>query len=759
MLTDDRLGPIPCPATTLAPGLSMTCTAGPSPAELGPYENLATVTGHDPVLDTTVVDSDTGHYLGFETPSITLQKSTNGVDADTTPGPYVPIGGRVSWTYLITNTGNVPLFWTITDDRGVPIACPRLGFIAPGGTINCFSNGIAEPGQYANIAEVRGTSPSGQVVTATDPSHYFGVAGAIELEKLINGQDVVAPPGPFIPVGAQIVWTYRVTNTGNSPLTDVTVEDLRGVVVSCPQDALLAGETMDCTASDTAIAEEYTDIAVARGTTPDGSGVQDVDASHYFGAEPGVNIEKSTNGLDADDPPGPFIPAGGAVTWQYVVTNSGNTALSDVAIVDDRGVVVSCPQTTLAVGAQMTCSASGLAVEGQYVNTATVTATDANGEDVTSSESSHSFGFVSGIDVEKSTNGDDADDAPGVVIPVGDQVTWTYAVTTAGNVAVRQVVLVDDQGVVPTFTGGDVDGDSQLDPTETWTYEATGTAQAGQYRNVATVTGLDVLERAVQDSDPSHHLGGAPSITVQKTPDDAIVDAGAPHTFTMEVTNDGNIDLTGVVVSDPLAPDCSRQLGSLAAGASTTYDCTLARVDAAVVNVVTTRGTPPFGPDVVDQDEARVSPRTQPPPTAAVIGDLVWEDNNENKVQDPGEPGIPGARVVVTDVVTGVAHGFTTDGQGMYRAVVVPGTYRIAVDLESVGSRLTTAAAYRFPIAAGEERLDADFGIVDDEAGSGLLPGTGLVVGGLVVLGLALAAGGAALVALRRTALRRATIR
>jgi len=37
------------------------------------------------------------------------------------------------------------------------------------------------------------------------------------------------------------------------------------------------------------------------------------------------------------------------------VTNTGDVDLTDVEVVDDQGVTVTCPATTLAVGATMTC--------------------------------------------------------------------------------------------------------------------------------------------------------------------------------------------------------------------------------------------------------------------------------------------------------------------------------------------------------------------------------------------------------------------
>jgi hypothetical protein len=104
-----------------------------------------------------------------------------------------------------------------------------------------------------------------------------------------------------------------------------------------------------------------------------------------------VDIEKSTNGEDADQAPGPTIPIGSPVTWRYVVTNTGTVPLTDILVVDDRGVTVSCPGTTLAVGQSMTCTGTGVAAAGQYRNVGTVTAQSIAGP-VTASDASHYLG-------------------------------------------------------------------------------------------------------------------------------------------------------------------------------------------------------------------------------------------------------------------------------------------------------------------------------------------------------------------------------
>ena len=41
-----------------------------------------------------------------------MVKLANGPDTDTPPGPHVPVGSTVTFTYVVTNTGNVPLWPT-----------------------------------------------------------------------------------------------------------------------------------------------------------------------------------------------------------------------------------------------------------------------------------------------------------------------------------------------------------------------------------------------------------------------------------------------------------------------------------------------------------------------------------------------------------------------------------------------------------------------------------------------------------------------
>jgi hypothetical protein len=358
-------------------------------------QNISTAAG---AVVTVVYD-----YIPSE-PGIDIEKATNGEDADTPTGPQIPVGDPVTWTYLVTNTGNVDLTdVTVTDDQGVTVTCPH-DTLAVGDTMTCTANGTAQVGQYANLGTATATAPDGAAVADDDPSHYYGKVPTgdepgIDIEKATNGEDADTPTGPQIPVGDPVTWTYLVTNTGNVDLTDVTVTDDQGVTVTCPHDTLAVGDTMTCTANGTAQVGQYANLGTATATAPDGAAVADDDPSHYYGKvptgdEPGIDIEKATNGEDADTPTGPQIPVGDPVTWTYLVTNTGNVPLTGVTVGDNHRVDISCPHDTLAVGESMTCTASGTARLGQYANLGTATATAPDGAAVADDDPSHYYGYL-----------------------------------------------------------------------------------------------------------------------------------------------------------------------------------------------------------------------------------------------------------------------------------------------------------------------------------------------------------------------------
>jgi uncharacterized repeat protein (TIGR01451 family) len=80
-------------------------------------------------------------------------------------------------------------------------------------------------------------------------------------------------------------------------------------------------------------------------------------------------VSKTVNGHEEGTAPGLTLYIGDPITWEYLVQNTGNVALTDVSVSDDKETV-NCPKTTLAAGEAMTCTASGTATLGEYVNKA-----------------------------------------------------------------------------------------------------------------------------------------------------------------------------------------------------------------------------------------------------------------------------------------------------------------------------------------------------------------------------------------------------
>jgi len=127
------------------------------------------------------------------------------------------------------------------------------------------------------------------------------------------------------------------------------------------------------------------------------------------------------------------------------------------------------------------------------------------------------------ITIVKMTNGTNNNSPTGPHIPVGDTVTWTYIVTNPGSVNLTNIVVIDDNGTpgnpgddfnpIPVdvspadgYNDGDLNTDNKLDLTETWLYQASGPAAAGQYANTATATG-NSDGFVVSDTDPDHYFG------------------------------------------------------------------------------------------------------------------------------------------------------------------------------------------------------------------------------------------------------------
>lgn len=318
--------------------------------------------------------------------NIVIEKATNGVDADFEPGPSIPENSKVTWTYRVTNNGDERLTnIVVLDDPQGPVAC-EFTSLDPQTFTDCGPlSGPAVLGQYSNTATVTAETDTGESVTESDPSHYFGISGdaqqiAIDVQKMTNGEDADSPTGPILLAAADpgpetVTWTYFVTNHSDPSLevfiTSAEDKDVNMVTtdIICPVEALPIGQPVECTSvSDTVMPGQYSNLftveAAANGETVTGS-----DRSHYFGALPEISLTKLTDGEDA-----PALVPGCEVTWSYEIENSGNVELEGIELMDDMEGEIACPSSELDAGDAMTCIRTGTVGDVEYENEATVSA-------------------------------------------------------------------------------------------------------------------------------------------------------------------------------------------------------------------------------------------------------------------------------------------------------------------------------------------------------------------------------------------------
>lgn len=603
-VTDSAGVVVSCPGTTLEPGDSMTCSAQ-GVAQACQYANTARALGKPPLGDPVYSDA-VSHYYGQEQGAILLKSYINGNDANTLPGLVLKAGDPMHWSYTVTNTGNVKLLAVLlADQHGSSITCTK-GELKAGETMTCGADGTAVVGSHTFMATVRGNPGCGPAVSASDPTNYtVPTTSGLKIQKLTNGDDANAAPGPKLLVGSPVAWTYVVTNTGNVRLTNVRVTDDKGVAVACPKAVLDPGQSMTCTGSGKAVAGQYQNVGIATGTPPSGPDATASDPSHYFGWWPAIGLEKLVNGFEADTKPGPYIVVGSPVLWTYVVTNTGDTALQQIKVVDDQGVTVTCPKAALQPAESMTCTASGTAVAGQYSNLGTVTGSPEGGTPVViASDPANYFGYKPAIAIVKKVNGQDANNPPGAMVLTGSTVAWTYQVTNTGDTQLSAVGVTDDHGVAVSCPK------TVLAAGESMTCTASGKAVSGQYCNTGTASGAPSGGTAVTASDAACYFGFSPAIKIKKLTNGEDADTAPGPTlkvgnqvlWTYIVTNIGDVALSAVKVTDDkgVAVTCPKTV--LQAGESMTCTAAGKAVKGQYSNIGTAVGTPANAPDVTASD-------------------------------------------------------------------------------------------------------------------------------------------------------------
>jgi uncharacterized repeat protein (TIGR01451 family) len=533
-VTDDKVGGVTCPASTLPPGASEDCTADEayvvtqSDVDHGSVDNTATAHGTPPGSDVprTSQPSSTSTPTTTPAPALTVVKSADPSDADS----YNP-GQVITYNFAVTNTGNVTV-------HGIHIVESAFTGTDPLPDATCPSATLDPGAQEVCTTTYTLTSQDVDNSSVTNTAHAEGTSQGSDKPVTSDGSTVTIPetPAPGITIvksanpstvtraGQTVTYSFLVTNTGNVTLTGVAVNELTFSGTGdlpqpdCPTTTLVAGQVETCTATYTVTQDDVdagsvTNRADVTATPPNGAPsllVESNEVTVDIPASPALSIVKTADVQAA--------AVGEKITYRFTVTNTGNVTITDPQVSDTGFTGTgSAPNPVCPVGpieldpAQVeTCTAIYTVTQedvdaGSISNQATVTGTPPHGDPVapiTSEPVVVPTNPHAALSLVKTASSQQ-------VTQIGQVVTYRFAVTNSGNVTIKDPSVKEGTftghgtlSAVKCPTADTLAPGEEMDCTATYTVVAADLASNGTLSNTATVTGSTTGGDPVS-SDPS----------------------------------------------------------------------------------------------------------------------------------------------------------------------------------------------------------------------------------------------------------------
>jgi uncharacterized repeat protein (TIGR01451 family) len=486
------------------------------------------------------------------------------------------IGDIITYTYNVTNEGNVNLTGIqVTDSQGIALT---------------FNGGDANGDGYLNLSEIWKYTATYKV-TEGDVCEDITNTATVTADSVCPGGDPLSDTSDlvaittyydaaimvekqadldFAAVGDVVTYTYNVTNEGDVNLTGIAISDSRGLIPvfdggDLNNDGYLnLSEIWNYTATYKVTEEDICeDITNTATVTADPICVDDNEVTDTSDPvtvqtdyDAAISIDKKANRASAT--------VGDIITYTYNVTNEGNINLTGIQVTDSRGLAMTFDggdangDGYLNLSEIWNYTATYKVTEEDIcediTNTAAVTADPVCIDDSEVTDTSDlvtvQIDYDAAIMVEKQADLTSA--------TVGDVITYTYNVTNEGNVNLTGIALSDSRGLIPAFDGGDTDGNGYLNLSEIWNYTATYTVTEDDIcediTNTATATAYPVCPDGDPLSDTSDPVTVQTdydaAIMVEKQADLTSATVGDVITYTYNVTNEGNINLTGIDVLD-----------------------------------------------------------------------------------------------------------------------------------------------------------------------------------------------------------------
>jgi len=551
-------------------------------------------------------------------PALTLVKS-----ADKTS--YSEVGETIEYSYLLKNTGNVPLYppYAVKDNK-VSVTCSVTSPLAPNDTATCTASHITnqddvDAGSIVNnaTAEAYDAETGGQLVTSNQDTKKVNGPVANRTLSLVKS----ANPVSYSAEGDKITYGYLLKNTGKVTLYEPYGVDDDKVSVLCPNIPvkLAPNETVTCT-----VDYYVTDADVEAGSIVNHATATAMDAL-MNGGEVTSNRDRVTvrtaTAIALVKGATETVLTGGSLTYTLTLTNSGTQPSDTSLVVQDllptgvtygsatRGTNVDTVACT-AADQLLTCrlaltqplAAAGPGTAPSATFTLNTTAPASAG-----SITNYASARVDGTSAEPGDPGSTCPmqtvcaSAPTTVyapptvvksfnpaaIPVGGTSVLTITVTNPNSVELTGVSIGDSyagtlvnnaagsvactDGGSATRSGGEDKGTTvgftsgALMPgkTCTITQSVTATRTTANTTDAPTATGPVTLTGVAASATLTVY--SPPAVTKSFSP--ATIPVGGTATMTITVTNPNAVDLTGVSISDSYA-------GTLVNNAAGSVACT-----------------------------------------------------------------------------------------------------------------------------------------------------------------------------------------
>jgi len=313
----------------------------------------------------------------------------------------VPVGGQVTYTYTIVNTGNVSLNGLALSDDKIGAVTPSKATLASGeSTTATATYTVLErdlPGPLTNIVNVTATDSQNQPVTGTATATVaLTYTTKLDVAKQASTNSAA--------VGSTITYTYTISNSGSVTINGLAVNDDRLGAIALASNTLAPGANVTVTATHLVVEADLPG-PITNKVTVTGTDSQNNPASATATATvtltytSSISLEKTATSSSALWIAGGGAKIGDDIVYTYVVSNTGTTNVSGIVVTDDKLGQITLDRTTVAPGERATGTSThtviqddmGEELKSTIVNTATSTGTSV-GQTIASNEATVTAG-------------------------------------------------------------------------------------------------------------------------------------------------------------------------------------------------------------------------------------------------------------------------------------------------------------------------------------------------------------------------------